>query len=184
MPGGLHTEALLAAGYATFLLAAATGLELVARYALRRAEQYETAGFTYRDDLDLWECPAGAHLHRHAVDHARRIVRYRAWPDVCNACRLRPDCTDSPHGRELEHRQESWLESEIGRFHRGLSVALLLLAGVILLIAMARHDDPADLVLLGSVLATVGALGARALAALRDRSLGARVTRGGAGLPR
>ena len=51
---GYHTEVLLAAGYAVFLMGVAMILEFVARHAHHRSEQYERVGFTYRREMDLW----------------------------------------------------------------------------------------------------------------------------------
>jgi hypothetical protein len=45
-------------------------------------------------------------------------------------------CTESEEGREIEHHPDSWLESEIARFHRGISLALLFLAGLLLVVEM------------------------------------------------
>ena len=49
----MSAEALLALGYAAFLLAAAIGLDLLARHSHTRSTRYRTAGFSYQPDSDL-----------------------------------------------------------------------------------------------------------------------------------
>lgn len=163
----LHAEVLLAAAYACLLLGSAIVLDLLARHSHARADRYRTGGFRFLHDLDAWVCPEGEHLHRHETDHERRLVRYRARAHVCNACPAKPNCTDSDDGRELVRSLEAWTRSEAGRFHRGISLALVALAGLIALIALVRHHDPAEAVLLGSVFLVSALVGRSLLAELR-----------------
>jgi hypothetical protein len=51
---------------------------------------------------------------------------------------------------------DSWVESELRRFHRGISLTLLLLATVILIAETVRHAEPRELFLLGCLLFAVG----------------------------
>ena len=152
-------ELLLAAGYAIFLVAASAGLELLARYSHRRSQRLHVAGFKYHGQFDVWECPTGQRLKRREADHERRIVRYRASSHACNTCAIKGNCTDSDHGREIEHHVDSWLQSEVRRFHRGISLALLLLAGLILAVEIVRCNRPKELLVLGSLLSLIGARG-------------------------
>lgn len=152
------TEALLAAGYALFLLAVAGGLDFMARHSHRRSERYRTAGFTYHHHLDAWECPEGQHLHRVELDHERRLARYRGKAHVCNACPVKDGCTDSDEGRQIARALDPWPHSEAGRFHRGICVVLIGLGALIAAVALARNNEPAELLLLGAVLGV--ALGA------------------------
>ena len=178
---GVHLEVILAAGYAAFLVGAAALLEMLARHSHRRTGQYQNAGFTYRERFDLWECPMGQQLARVEADHARRIVRYRAPAKVCNACSLKNNCTDSSEGRLLERRLDSWIESELRRFHRGVSLTLLLLAMIILLAETLRHGQPRELLLAGALFVPICVVETRLFAsfAARERE-GDRLERGGA----
>ena len=168
MIGGVHVEVLLGAGYALFLVGVAIVLELLARHSHQRSQQYRTAGFKYLQHLDVWECPAGQQLSRIGLDLERRIARYRAPAKACNSCSLKNNCTDSDEGRELEHHLDSWLQSELHRFHRGISLALLLLAGVIVGAEVPRHGTPRDVAVLCGAAAPVAVAGSRMLSALRD----------------
>jgi hypothetical protein len=156
-------EVLLAAGYAAVLLGGAFVLEWLSAHTHRRALRYRTAGFTYDEVLDHWECPEGERLWPHEFDHERRLVRYRAKAHVCNACARKPACTDSDRGREIARPLDPWPHSEAGRFHRGISLVLVGLAMLIILVEAARHHRPAEAALLAAVLAA-GAAAARWLA--------------------
>ena len=152
-------EVLLAAGYAVFLVVVAIVLERLARHSHQRSEQFQVAGFKFHKGADHWECPTGQFLTRQAIDHHRRFVRYQAPSHVCNKCHIKENCTDSDTGREIEHHLDSWLQSELRRFHRGISLALLLLAMLILAIEMVRHNRFGELLLPASLLAPIGAIG-------------------------
>ena len=54
-------------------------------------------------------------------------MRYRAKAHVCNACPRKDACTDSDHGREIVRPLDPWPHSEAGRFHRGISLLLVVL---------------------------------------------------------
>jgi hypothetical protein len=161
MIGPLHDEVALAAGYAGFLIMAAAGLEWFGRHSHRRSGSFRTAGFKYHRHLDVWECPCGHHLHPHYRDPVREVVRYRAPARTCNACARKPDCTNSDQGREILHPLESWVETQAGRFHRVLSLTLLLLATLVLVVEMFRHWTPPELSLLGGVLVLILVRGLR-----------------------
>ena len=163
----MSAEALLATGYAAFLMFAATGLDLLARHSHRRTTRYRTAGFTFRPDLDLWECPEGQELRRVDTDHGRRLAHYRARPAVCNACPAKAECTDSDHGRQITRALDPWPHSEAGRFHRGVCVVLVVLAAVIAGLALVRSDGPAEAIVLAAMLGVAVALAGRMLAAFR-----------------
>ncbi len=155
MIGNLHVEVVLAVAYVFFLFVAGKGLEWFGRHAHRRSGQFRTAGFTYHRHLDAWQCPTGHHLHRQMDHPEKKRVRYRAPAHICNGCPYKANCTDSDDGRELEFTTVSWIDSESGRFHRGLSLILLVLAGFILTVEMVRFPSGPDALLLGSCLSLV-----------------------------
>ena len=156
MISGVHLEVVLAASYAIFLVGVAYVLELLARHSHKRSERYRNSGFIYFQKLDLWECPAGRQLLRIETDYQRHIVHYRAPADACNACSLKKNCTDSDEGRLLKSRLDSWVESELRRFHRGISLALLLLATIILVAEAVRYAEPRELLIVVGLLIPVG----------------------------
>jgi len=169
MISGVHVEVLLAASYAIFLVGVAFVLELLARHSHKRSEKYRNSGFVYRQKMDLWECPAGRELLRSETDYQRRIVYYRAPAHACNACSLKNNCTDSDDGRLLESRLGSWVESELRRFHRGISLVMLILATLILLAEAVRHAEPRELVFIACLLIPVGITEAKLFASFLTR---------------
>lgn len=159
----MRPEVILAAGYAALLILGAVVLEWLSAHTHRRSLRYRTAGFTYDEQQDHWECPEGQHLWPHEFDHERRLVRYRAKPHICNHCPRKDACTDSDHGREIVRPLDPWPHSEAGRFHRGLSLMLVGLALLILLVEVTRHHRMEEAALLAALLAS-GASAARRLA--------------------
>jgi hypothetical protein len=153
-------EVVLVAGYAALLIAGAFVLEWLSAHTHRRSLRYRTAGFAYDEDHDHWRCPEGEHLWPHEFDDERRLVRYRAKAHVCNACPRKEACTDSDHGREIVRPLDPWPHSEAGRFHRGISLLMVVLGLLIIVVEAARHHDAPELAVLTGVL-LVGVLAAR-----------------------
>jgi hypothetical protein len=148
-------EAVILAAYAAFLVGIAAALEWLSAHTHRRSLRYRTAGFRYDDVHDHWECPEGQHLWPHEFDSERRLVRYRAKAHICNGCPRKSDCTDSDRGREVVRPLDPWPHSEAGRFHRGLSLMLIVLALLVVVAAGARNHAPQDALLLAGVLVVV-----------------------------
>ena len=162
------TESLMAAGYGVFLALSALGLDALARHSHRRSERYRTAGFTFLASVDAWRCPEGEHLHRVETDHRLRFVRYRARADVCNACRLKDACTDSDTGREITRAIDPWPHSEAGRFHRGIALAMVGFALLVICAGVGLNHEPADLAVLGAAFLISSLIGLRLLADFRS----------------
>jgi hypothetical protein len=160
-------ETLLVGGYAAFLMVAALCLEWMSAHTHRRSLRYRTAGFTYNEQQDHWQCPEGQHLWPHEFDHERRLVRYRAKAHVCNGCPRKSDCTDSDRGREIVRPLDPWPHSEAGRFHRGLSVLLMALSVFVLIVGGLRNHEPAETALLLGLLGIGMLLGRWLLRGLR-----------------
>jgi hypothetical protein len=146
----LHAEVLVVVGYAVFLLSISLGLDTMARLSHARSERYRTAGFSYHHTHDAWICPEDQILLRSETDHERRLVRYRGRPQICNHCPTKSDCTDSDDGREVVRAMDPWPHSEAGRFHRGISLALTLIASPILTVEALRNHAPLELAVLGA----------------------------------
>jgi hypothetical protein len=164
----IHAETLMAGAYALFLLVVAAGVELMARHSHARSERYRTAGFTYHAHLDSWECPEAQHLYRHETDHQRRLVRYRAKARFCNGCPSKSACTDSDEGREIVRAMDPWPHSEAGRFHRGVCLVLVALAGLIVGVEAIRHHEPRELAVLVGVLIGIALTAGRLIPAFRS----------------
>ncbi|MEO7421538.1 MAG: transposase [Ornithinibacter sp.] len=154
-------EVVLFTGYACALLLIACALDRVARHSHARSDRYRTAGFRYHPQHDAWVCPQDQMLWPTQYDEKLRLMRYRAKPSVCNACPVKHSCTSSPHGREITRETEPWPHSEAARFHRGLVLVLIGLAGLLLMLMVVRHHQPADLAVVVGPLAGCGLLAHR-----------------------
>jgi hypothetical protein len=135
-------------GYACGLLLAACALDRLARHSHARSDRYRTAGFRYHPHHDAWVCPQDQMLWPTLYDEQTKLMRYRAKPSICNACPVKRDCTSSPHGREITRETQPWPHSEAARFHRGLVLVLVGLAGVLLVMMGVRNHQPADIAVL------------------------------------
>lgn len=149
----VSVEYVLMLGYAVALAIIALLLEMAARHAHQRSLNTSTAGFTYHPERDIWQCPRDQHLFPVFSDTARGVVVYRAPASACNTCRSKAACTDSNHGREIERKTTKGLEYGMQRFHRAMSLTLLLLASVILVTEIARASGLYPRLVLGAVLA-------------------------------
>jgi len=167
MPPGFHAEPLLTIAYAMLLLGIAAFLEWMGRHSERRAQRYHTAGFRFHQQADHWECPAGERLGRAETDHQLRVIRYRAPAHTCNQCAIKTQCTDSDQGREIAVSIDPWLSSAMGQFHRGLSLVLVILAGLIAGVELIRHDHGTERWLLSAVLLMVALLAVQRVRDLR-----------------
>lgn len=150
--GDVSLEWILMLGYALALALIAFLLEWAGHHAHRRSLRVSTAGFTYHPDRDIWRCPQDQHLFPVFSDSVRKTVIYRAPAAACNACPSKAACTDSNHGREIERRNLSDLESGMKRFHRAVSLTLLVLAGVILVVELFRTAGGYPRIVLLSIL--------------------------------
>src|SRR5581483_108058 len=166
---GIDTEILVVLGYSLFLLIAAACLEGVARLSHRRSERLRVAGFRYDASTDLWTCPNNEKLLRAEADYARGTIFYRAAAHACNSCALKSRCTDSTEGRVIEHRPDSWVKSELRRFHRGISLLLVALAAVLLFAELLRHSGQNDRFVVGGALVLIVWYGLHLSAVLAHR---------------
>lgn len=139
-------------GYALSLALIALGLEWVAGHAHRRSLGQRAAGFIYHPHRDIWRCPRDQHLFPVFSDSARGRVIYRAPAATCNGCPSKAACTDSNDGREVERDTLSELEYGMKRFHRAVSLTLLVLACVILGVELARTGTLYSRISLGAAL--------------------------------
>ena len=164
----IHLEVLLAVGYAAFLVGVALGLDVLARHSHNRSHGYRTSGFTYHPTHDAWICPEDQLLTRAETDHERRLIRYRGRPNICNHCPTKGDCTDSDAGREISRAMDPWPHSEAGRFHRGISLVITLLAALTLLVAALRNHAPLEVAALAAAIMVVAAVAWHLHAAFRQ----------------
>jgi len=166
---GAPLECILMLVYALSLGLIALLLEWIAHHAHRRSVGASTAGFTYHPDRDVWRCPKDQHLFPVFSDSAKGLVVYRAPASACNICISKPACTDSSHGREIQRSSLGEVEYGMKRFHRAVSLTLLVLASLILVIELFRTGSFYLRILLASALTLFCILAQRLSAKLAQR---------------
>ncbi len=57
--------------------------------------------FAYDSEEDLYRCPAGEILLPRTNNMTRRLTVYKAKAGTCEACELKPKCTDNKTGRQV-----------------------------------------------------------------------------------
>ncbi|MCV7383750.1 hypothetical protein H7K14_07855 [Mycolicibacter longobardus] len=154
---GPATWVWLVAGYALLLLSFAWGFDRMAKRTSERAAQWRTGKFVYHDDHDAWKCPEDQWLWPTSFDPENRVMRYRATPSICNACPVKDTCTTSGHGREISRAVDPWPHSETGRFHRGIACAVAGFGIVLPVATLFVNHSAADVLVLATTVAVVGA---------------------------
>ncbi len=131
-------EAWLVLGYVAVVLAGARLCEVLARVHFERARRYAERGFAYDADGDHYRCPEGERLALHRVEPERRLAIYRAPAARCNGCVRKAACTPHDAGRHIYRPLAAWAETDIGRFHRRLSLLMIGVGLVFSLGGLAR----------------------------------------------
>lgn len=103
-------------------------LESLARAHFHRAERYAHTGFSYDTELDRYECPQGELLTLHTFDDLNKLAIYKAPASSCNECVLKEFCTPHDAGRHVFRSLAEFHETDVGRFHRWLSLLILSMA--------------------------------------------------------
>jgi hypothetical protein len=118
----------LLVGYVLMLWVGGWALEFLARAHFHRAQRYAHTGFAYDTELDRYECPQGEMLTLHTFDDRNKLAIYKAPASSCNDCMLKAFCTPHDEGRRVYRSLAEFHETDVGRFHRWLSLTVLGLA--------------------------------------------------------
>jgi transposase len=84
----------------------------------KKSPYYGASRFVYEPERDLYRCPRGEQLRLYTHSYTERLSRYRADPESCNACPLKPECTPGDSGRVLMRSFEEELLERV-RAYRG-----------------------------------------------------------------
>ncbi len=103
-------------------------LEILARVHFLRAQRYAHDGFAYDVELDRYECPQGELLTLDTFDDRNKLAIYKAPAATCNECVLKQFCTPHDQGRHVYRSLAEYHETDVGRFHRRLSLVILAVA--------------------------------------------------------
>jgi hypothetical protein len=116
---------LLLLAYLLLLWVGGRVLESLARAHFHRAQRYAHHGFVYDGELDRYECPQGELLTLQTFDDRDKLAIYKAPASSCNRCMLKEFCTPHDEGRHVYRSLAEFHETDLGRFHRGLSLIIL-----------------------------------------------------------
>jgi len=83
-----------------------------------RSPYYGSSRFHYDAEQDLYRCPQGEPLRLYTHSYTERLSRYRADPESCNECPLKPECTPGANGRVLMRSFDEELLERV-RAYRG-----------------------------------------------------------------
>ena len=136
LPGDL--EAWLILGYVVTVLVGARICEALAKIHFERARRYAERGFEYDAAEDHYRCPQGERLSLHLIEPDNRMAVYRAPASRCNGCPAKASCTPHEGGRHIYRPLAAWAETDIGRFHRRLSVLMFGAGMVLSLVGLGR----------------------------------------------
>ncbi len=153
-----------AAAYGLFLLAAAWGFDIMASRSSNKTSDMQTGAFKYLESHDAWQCPEDQWLWPSSFDPDNRVMRYRANPTVCNSCPVKNTCTVSSHGREVTRAMDPWPHSDSGRFHRGIALAVAVMALLLPLVSLIPEHDTIELVVIAAVVLIILGAGVYPLA--------------------
>src|SRR3954469_24154820 len=139
--------------YLLVLWAGGWALEVLARAHFHRAQRYAHNGFVFDVELDRYECPQGELLTLQTFDDRDKLAIYKAPAPTCNACVLKTFCTPHDEGRHVYRSLAEFHETDVGLFHRRLSLVILAIAILFALGGMiawwGRPGEPYLLVALG-----------------------------------
>jgi transposase len=77
----------------------------------KKSPYFGSSRFVYEPERDLYRCPQGEPLRLYTHSYTERITKYRANPESCNGCPLKPECTPGENGRVLRRSfDEEFLE--------------------------------------------------------------------------
>jgi hypothetical protein len=119
---------LLLLAYLLILWLGGGALEVLARSHFHRAQGHANAGFSYDVELDRYECPQGELLTLDTFDDRNKLAIYTAPASSCNECVLKSFCTPHDEGRHVFRGLAEFHETDIGQFHRVLSLIILVVA--------------------------------------------------------
>jgi hypothetical protein len=156
----IEIELWLIVGYVAAIAIGARLTEAVAKAHFRRGQGDAEHGFEYNQPRDEYHCLGGASLTLDSVHEAEKMAIYRAPVEHCGGCRLKAACTPLEQSRRIYRSLATWAETDVGRFHRWLSVLMFVAGALVSLAALWRwHAQPGAgylaLALVGSVVCVV-----------------------------
>jgi hypothetical protein len=155
LPG--HIELWLMLAYVAAVILGARLLESLAQAHFARAQRLSLAGFHYDEEQDHFHCENGARLSLKVLDHNRRTAVYAAPAPRCARCPDRHKCTPHEEARHVYRSLAEWSETDVGRFHRAVSLVMFAAASLLMLVALCKWGGQGGtgLIILALLLSTI-----------------------------
>jgi transposase len=83
----------------------------------RRTAFFGKGKFVYDPNRDIYHCPGGQELRFRTHKYTERVRVYQAPGAACNACPLKPQCTDSSKGRQVKRRFDEAYLDRVRAYH-------------------------------------------------------------------
>ncbi|HNI71456.1 MAG TPA: hypothetical protein PKX56_06140 [Marmoricola sp.] len=115
-------------GYSLCLLAIAWAVDVLGMRSAHKSAQWRTGNFLYHEDQDAWQCHEDQWLWPASFDPEKRVIRYEGQHAICGRCPAKDECSPTPGPREITRQLDPWPHSEAGRFHRGISLVIAIIA--------------------------------------------------------
>ncbi|WP_347354237.1 hypothetical protein [Intrasporangium sp.] len=139
---------LLVSGYAFLLLLIAWGVDQMGRRSAEKSAQWRTGNFVYHEGKDAWQCHQDQWLYPAAFDPEKRVIRYVGQHEICGRCPIKDECSPSPGPREITRAVDPWPFSDSGRFHRGISLCVAVVAVFMPAALLVGFHRPGEVVVL------------------------------------
>jgi hypothetical protein len=143
---------LLVSAYAALLLVVAWAFDHLGRKSSQRSAEWRTGNFVYHEDQDAWRCHEDQWLWPASFDPDKRVIRYQGQHAICGRCPAKEECSPTPGPRELTRQLDPWPHSEAGRFHRGISLAVAVVAIFLSTSMLLGAEVAADYVVLAATI--------------------------------
>lgn len=115
-------------GYSMCLLIIAWIVDVLGMRSAHKSAQWRTGNFLYHSDQDAWQCHEDQWLWPASFDPEKRVIRYEGQHAICGRCPAKEECSPTPGPREITRQLDPWPHSEAGRFHRGISLIIAIVA--------------------------------------------------------
>ncbi|MDN5794919.1 MAG: hypothetical protein L0H79_04130 [Intrasporangium sp.] len=135
-------------GYASVLLLFAWGVDRMGQRSAEKSAQWRTGNFVYHEGKDAWQCHEDQWLYPAAFDPEKRVIRYVGQHEICGRCPIKDECSPSPGPREITRAVDPWPHSDSGRFHRGISLCIAVIAVFMPAAMLIGFHRPSEVVVL------------------------------------
>lgn len=149
---------LLVSGYAVALLLVAWGFDRMGRRSAQKAAEWRTGNFVYHEGKDAWKCHQDEWLYPASFDPDKRVIRYVGQHAICGRCPVKDECSPTPGPREVTRAVDPWPHSDSGRFHRGISLCIAVIAVFMPAAMLLGEHGTADVIVLVSTVVVAGVI--------------------------